>query len=180
MEKTVRLSYQQVTPRIASAIVHSNNFFGVRACVRVYVCAYFTCEMRTSCVFFTCEDQTSDKERMRTGSQLLVLACFGLVILENDGIDPRMIGVACVRSSHVKNMHEVLRSLHVRYSEKLTYSTNERLIRFFLHSVPGRADLRQLNRVSCSFVEYTACVAAHCSGTLLLPSRCRYSTVATG
>ncbi len=61
---------------------------------RVCVCAYTMCQERTLCMFYTCEVRTFDHEWTHSRSAVGFSYRFGLVILENPGIDHKIMGVA--------------------------------------------------------------------------------------
>ncbi len=72
----------------------------VCVCVCVCVCTYTMCQERTLWMFYTCDVWTFDQERTRSRSSVGFSIRFGLVILQNPGIDHKIRGVAWVRSWH--------------------------------------------------------------------------------
>ncbi len=65
-----------------------------RARARVWGCTYTMCQERTSCMFYTCEVQTFNQERTHSTSPVGFNLRFGLVTLEDPGIDKKIMGVA--------------------------------------------------------------------------------------
>ncbi len=59
-------------------------------CVRTYT----MCQERTLCMFYTCEVRTFDQERTHSRSAVSFNLRFGLVTLENPGIDHKIMGVS--------------------------------------------------------------------------------------
>ncbi len=66
-------------------------------CVCVRARAYTMCEERTLCMFYTCKVRTFNQERTHSRSAVGFNLRFGLVILENPGIDYKIMEVAWVR-----------------------------------------------------------------------------------
>ncbi len=64
------------------------------------VSTYMMCQERTLCIFYICEVWTFNQERTHSRSAVGFSLRFGLVILENPGIDHKIMGVAWVRSWH--------------------------------------------------------------------------------
>ncbi len=70
-------------------------------CVCVCVCflfvclfVYTICQERTLCMYSPCQEQTSNQEQIHWMSAVVLDIRFGLVILENPGIDHKIKGVA--------------------------------------------------------------------------------------
>ncbi len=73
-------------------------------CMRAYVwclhnkvcgCGVYTmCQERTVCMYSPCQERTSNQEQTHTLSAVGFGISFGLVILENPGIDHKIMGEA--------------------------------------------------------------------------------------
>ncbi len=60
----------------------------------MYVCVDTMFEKWTACVYSPCQERTSDQERTHSTSAVGFGIRFRLVILENLGIDHKILGVA--------------------------------------------------------------------------------------
>ncbi len=65
-----------------------------RTKTRVCVYTYTMCQERALCMFYTCEVQTFDQERTHSRSAVGFSVRFGIVILENPGINHKIMGLA--------------------------------------------------------------------------------------
>ncbi len=72
----------------------------VCVCVHACECTYLTCQEQTLCMFCTCQEWTSDQQWTHSMSTLDFGFSFGLVILKNPGIAPKIMGVAWVCSRY--------------------------------------------------------------------------------
>ncbi len=57
------------------------------------MCTYTTCQERTLCMFYTCQEQTSNQERTHSMPAVGFNFSFPLVIVENPGNDPKIMGI---------------------------------------------------------------------------------------
>ncbi len=93
-----------------------------RMCVCVCVCNYTMCQGRTLCIFYTCKVRTFDQEQTHSRSAVNCNLRFGLVTLENLGIDHKIMGVAWVHSwcknyflNHIIYMNKNLLLVKITY-----------------------------------------------------------------
>ncbi len=113
-----------------STVCWLGKFWCVCARILVCMCVDIIRKEWTFCMFCMCQEQTSEQERTNAMSVVGFDFSFGLVIFENPGISPKIIGVACFRSWHwnyfwnhlyinkrlllVKTSHISVRSSHVK------------------------------------------------------------------
>ncbi len=74
--------------------MHANSDKNLLVCVYTYT----MCQERILCMFYTCEVRTFNQEQTHSRFAVGFNLRFELVILENLGIDHKIMGVAWVRS----------------------------------------------------------------------------------